>query len=59
VDEPTSALDPRARDDVLRLLERVSDDRGATLLAITHDRAVADRLGGVLRIEAGRVEAEA
>ena len=58
VDEPTSALDGRARDDVLTLLERVSAERGATLLTITHDRAVADRLGGVLRIDAGRVEAE-
>jgi putative ABC transport system ATP-binding protein len=58
VDEPTASLDGRSRDDVLQLLERVSDERGATLLAITHDRAVADRLGGVLRLEAGRVEPE-
>ncbi|WP_375388464.1 ABC transporter ATP-binding protein [uncultured Amnibacterium sp.] len=57
VDEPTSALDARSRDDVLELLERVSADRGATLLTITHDDVVAERLGGALPIEGGRLRA--
>ena len=55
VDEPTSALDTRSRDDVLDLLERVSAERGATLLTITHDAVVAERLGGALAIDAGRI----
>ena len=55
VDEPTSALDARSRDEVLDLLERVADEAGATLIAITHDRVVADRLGGVLALDGGRV----
>ena len=55
VDEPTSALDARSRDDVLDLLERVADESGATMIAITHDRVVADRLGGVLTLADGRV----
>jgi ABC-type lipoprotein export system ATPase subunit len=54
VDEPTSALDARSRDDVLDLLERVAGE-GATLISITHDRVVADRLGGVLALDGGRV----
>lgn len=55
VDEPTSALDARSRDDVLSLLERVTAAAGATLIAITHDPVVAERLGGVLTLEGGRV----
>jgi ABC-type lipoprotein export system ATPase subunit len=57
VDEPTSALDARSRDEVLDLLERVAREAGATLIAITHDRVVADRLGGVLVLDGGRVVA--
>lgn len=55
VDEPTSALDARSRDEVLDLLERVAGESGATLIAITHDLVVADRLGGVLTLDGGRV----
>ncbi|GAA2754356.1 ABC transporter ATP-binding protein [Amnibacterium kyonggiense] len=56
VDEPTSALDARSRDEVLDLLERVAGE-GATLISITHDRVVADRLGGVLVLDGGKVVA--
>ncbi|WP_158590078.1 ABC transporter ATP-binding protein [Amnibacterium setariae] len=55
VDEPTSALDARSRDDVLDLLDRVASESGATLIAITHDQVVADRIGGVVTLEGGRV----
>ena len=54
VDEPTSALDARSRDDVLALLERVADESGATMIAITHDPVVAARLGGSLTLDGGR-----
>ena len=55
VDEPTSALDARSRDDVLDLLDRVATESGATLIAITHDAVVAERIGGVLALDGGKV----
>lgn len=52
-DEPTGNLDQRTGDQVLQLLlERVREER-ATLILVTHSRAVAARADEVLTIESG------
>lgn len=55
-DESTSALDPQTTRDVLRLLKKVNDELGVTVVVITHEldvvRAIADR---VAVLEEGRV----
>jgi putative ABC transport system ATP-binding protein len=47
LDEPTSALDRDAAGGIERLVRRLADDRGLTLVMVTHDleqaRRVADR----------------
>ncbi|MCF7552732.1 ABC transporter ATP-binding protein [Pseudonocardia sp. WMMC193] len=47
-DEPTTALDVRVQEQVLTLLDRVSRERGLTVLLITHDLGIvagfADRV---------------
>jgi D-methionine transport system ATP-binding protein len=47
-DESTSALDPETTQEVLRLLKRVNDELGVTIVVITHEmdvvRTIADRL---------------
>jgi polar amino acid transport system ATP-binding protein len=62
LDEPTSALDAELRDDMRALLQRAARGdvtrAGAplTLVVVTHDRAFAEGLGGVIwTLEAGRV----
>ncbi|MGN6444239.1 ABC transporter ATP-binding protein [Amnibacterium sp.] len=55
VDEPTSALDARAAAGVVELLETAVRAVGTTLVTITHDAVVADRLGAVVRLAGGRV----
>jgi oligopeptide/dipeptide ABC transporter ATP-binding protein len=52
LDEPTSALDALVRQDIIRLLQRLRD-RGIRLLCITHDVAVAARLGDELAVMLG------
>ena len=55
-DESTSALDPETTADVLRLLKRVNDELGVTIVVITHEmevvRSLADR---VAVLDSGRV----
>lgn len=55
-DEATSALDPETTGDVLRLLKRVNDELGITIVVITHEmhvvKEIADR---VAVMDSGRV----
>ena len=59
-DEPTGNLDEGTRDDIMKLLEKLWQDRGLTLVLVTHDSQVArqaQRLGimsqGKLSIQPG------
>jgi putative ABC transport system ATP-binding protein len=54
-DEPTGNLDERTRDEIIGLLEQLWEERGITLVVVTHDSAVARRAGRLAVIENGRV----
>lgn len=56
VDEPTSQLDLENRDRVVRLLGEISDDFGTTIVAVTHDAAVAHGLQRTLTLSEGRIQ---
>jgi putative ABC transport system ATP-binding protein len=58
VDEPTSQLDRAGRDEVLAALETINRERGATIVVVTHDPEVGERLGRAVTIRDGRVGAE-
>src|SRR5215467_6392343 len=58
VDEPTSQLDTAGRDEVVHALETVNAERGTTIVVVTHDGEVGDRLGRAVTIRDGRVGAE-
>jgi putative ABC transport system ATP-binding protein len=53
-DEPTGNLDEAMRDEILALLEELNRE-GLTIVAVTHDSAVARRARRRLRLEAGRI----
>jgi energy-coupling factor transporter ATP-binding protein EcfA2 len=53
-DEPTSQLDAPSRDAVLDVLQRVNAD-GTTIIAVTHDPEVGERLGRTVTMRFGRV----
>jgi putative ABC transport system ATP-binding protein len=57
VDEPTSQLGVEDRSGVLDALIGVNETYGCTLVAVTHDPDVADRLGRTVTIRDGRVGA--
>ncbi len=57
-DEPTGNLDSRNGGQILDLLFHLADERGATLVIVTHDRNIAERGDRTLIIKDGVVESE-
>jgi len=54
-DEPTGNLDSKAGEEVLALLRRACDERGATTLLVTHDLRGSSYADRVLVLQDGRV----
>ncbi|MGD9945630.1 MAG: ABC transporter ATP-binding protein [Burkholderiaceae bacterium] len=55
-DEPTGSLDAATGERVIDLLFALNREAGATLVLVTHDRALAQRCGQRLTLHAGRLE---
>ena len=58
-DEPTGSLDSETGRAVLETLRRCVDERGVTVLLVTHDAAAAGYADRVLRMRDGRCELDA
>ena len=54
-DEPTGNLDTATGNAVIDLLFELNAQSGTTLVLVTHDDALAERCGRILRIDAGRL----
>ena len=57
-DEPTGNLDSETGASVIDLIFAQQARRGATLVLVTHDAALADRCGRRVRLRSGRIEAD-
>jgi putative ABC transport system ATP-binding protein len=57
-DEPTGQLDPHSRDMVIAALRDARELSGATVIVVTHDRAVSEALPRSLAIENGAIGTE-
>ena len=58
LDEATSMIDPRGRDDLVRAVTRAREERGATVIWITHDMEFAARTDRVVVMRGGEVAAD-
>ena len=54
-DEPTGALDTKTGVEVLALFRKLNEDKGVTVIIVTHDPEVARATNRVVRIQDGRV----
>ena len=50
-DEPTTGLDPERSETLLKLLDTLVEEEGATLLLVSHDPSVLERFPRVLNLE--------
>ena len=57
-DEPTASLDRAAADRLIDDLLTLADDTGATLIAVSHDKALTGRMDRVLTVTDGAVTAD-
>jgi len=57
-DEPTGNLDAETGQQIMKVLEKVHEKQGQTLLMVTHDRALAREADRVLLLKDGRLVAE-
>ena len=57
-DEPTGNLDSATGEQVIKILFRLREETGATLVLITHDDRLARRCARTLRLEDGRIAAD-
>ncbi len=55
-DEPTGNLDSRAAAQVLDLMEVLNEQFGTTLLVVTHDHKVAERMHRTIRLQDGAIQ---
>ncbi|WP_241687671.1 ABC transporter ATP-binding protein [Janthinobacterium sp. 17J80-10] len=54
-DEPTGSLDAATGDAVIRLMFELNQERGSTLVLVTHDPSIAARCSRTITIAAGRL----
>lgn len=58
LDEATAMLDPSSRDDFLMLVEKMREDKGLTLITITHDMTEALRCDKIIIVDKGKAVME-
>ena len=54
-DEPTGNLDSATSDEILGIFQRLNDERGITLVLVTHEPDISDYARRVIRFRDGRI----
>ena len=54
-DEPTGDLDRESAHDVLRLMQRLNDEIGKTIIMVTHDSRAAEHAHAIMHLEKGEL----
>ncbi|TWC63602.1 ABC transporter ATP-binding protein [Herbaspirillum sp. SJZ099] len=58
-DEPTGSLDAATGESVIKLMFELNQERGSTLVLVTHDNSIAARCARTITIAAGRLAGNA
>jgi putative ABC transport system ATP-binding protein len=57
-DEPTGALDSHTGEDILHLFRQLHEERGITIVLVTHDMNIARHTNRIIAIKDGRIESD-
>jgi putative ABC transport system ATP-binding protein len=57
-DEPTAALDKDSGRDVVNLMRHLCEERGSTVLMVTHDNRILDIADRIINLVDGRIESD-
>ena len=55
-DEPTANLDSKTASQILDLMKHLNSELHTTILVATHDQAIADMAGRIIKIKDGRID---
>ncbi|MCJ7825217.1 MAG: macrolide ABC transporter ATP-binding protein, partial [Anaerolineales bacterium] len=55
-DEPTGNLDTKSGDEIMKILLSLNEERGTTLVIVTHDPEIAAQTQRIVHIKDGVVE---
>lgn len=54
-DEPTGNLDSKTGDEILKILQRLNKELGITVVIVTHDPLVMDRVDNIIQLKDGKL----
>lgn len=57
-DEPTGAVDTKTSDQIFCLFRKLNQDLGVTIIIVTHDISLADKVNRVIMISDGKISTE-
>lgn len=57
-DEPTGAVDTKTSDRIFQLFRKLNQDLGVTIIIVTHDISLADKVNRVIMISDGKISTE-
>ena len=57
-DEPTGNLDSKTTTEIMELLCRLNEERGITVIMVTHEDDVAEYAGRIVRVKDGLIESD-
>jgi len=57
-DEPTGNLDTKSGEEIMRIFQQLNDERGITVVFVTHDPEIAEATRRIVFIRDGLIESD-
>ena len=57
-DEPTGNLDSKSGSDVMNIIRKLNEEKGYTVVLVTHETYTAEHAGRVIKMLDGRIESD-